>query len=45
MKSTFVTKIITAAGVLAVLLYFSYSIFTYLADPLTTTIAYEYRSD
>ena len=27
------------------LLYFSYSIFTYLADPLTTTIAYEYRSD
>ena len=45
MKSTFVTKIITAAGVLAVLLYFSYSIFIYLSDPLTTTIAYEYRSD
>ena len=27
------------------LLYFSYSIFTYLADTRTTTSAYEYRSD
>ena len=45
MKSSFVTKIITAAGVLAVLFYFGYSVITYLADPLATTVAYTYRSD
>ena len=45
MKSSFVIKIITAAGIMAVLFYFGYSVLTYLADPLTTTIAYAYRSD
>lgn len=45
MKSSFVTKIITAAGIAAVLFYFGYTILAYLADPLTTTIAYAYRSD
>ena len=45
MKNSFVIKIITAAGILAVLFYFGYSVFTYLADPVTTTIAYAYRSD
>ena len=45
MKNTFVMKAITAAGILAVLFYFGYSVLTYLADPVTTTVAYAYRSD
>ena len=45
MKSNFVTKMITAAGILAVLFYFGYSVLSYLADPLATTVAYAYRSD
>ena len=45
MNSSFVNKILTAAGVLAVLFYFGYSVLSYLADPLATAVAYEYRSD
>ena len=45
MKNNFVTKLITAVGILAVLFYFGYSVLTYLADPLATTVAYSYRSD
>ena len=45
MNSSFVTKILTAAGILAVLFYFGYSVLTYLADPVVTTVAYAYRSD
>ena len=45
MKSSFVGKIITFVGVLVALFYFGYTILDYLVDPLTTTIAYQYRSD
>ena len=45
MKGSFVGKIITFVGVLVALFYFGYTILTYLVDPLTTTIAYQYRSD
>ena len=45
MKSSFVMKIITAAGILAVLFYFGYSVLDYLADPVITAAAYAYRSE
>ena len=44
-QSNFVWKILGAAGMAAVLIYFAASIAGYLLDPLTTAVAYNYRSD
>ena len=44
-QNNFVWKILAIAGIAGVLVYFAASIAGYLLDPLTTAVAYNYRSD
>ena len=44
-ENNFVWKILGAAGVAAVLVYFGTVLAGYLLNPLTTAVAYPYQSD